>query len=112
MDVLLVHRPDGHGGKTCIFDPAVELGSCADYPYGYVLPKAPLNEQSGYNPGENLLKYKVTGGPSGIQLQPSHPHDEQDFLMATTWPGFVKPCLFLNHLINYLVIYLFTHLFI
>jgi len=44
-------RLDGQGGKGCIFDPAVELGSCADYPYGYVLPKASLDGQSGYNPG-------------------------------------------------------------
>jgi len=44
-------RPDGQDGKTCIFDPEVELGSCADYPYGYVLPKASLGAQSGYNPG-------------------------------------------------------------
>ena len=61
MDWAHVHRPDGHGGKTCIFDPAVELGSCADYPYGYVLPKAPLDAQSGYNPGAKLLK--VTNRP-------------------------------------------------
>jgi len=44
-------RPDGQDGKSCIFDPTVELGTCADYPYGYVLPKASLDGQSGYNPG-------------------------------------------------------------
>ena len=50
---MLISRLDGQGGKGCIFDPAVELGSCGDYPYGYVLPKASLDGQSGYNPGAN-----------------------------------------------------------
>ena len=54
MDWMLVGRPDGQDGKSCIFDPTVELGTCADYPYGYVLPKASLDGQSGYNPGAEL----------------------------------------------------------
>ena len=54
---MVVHRPDGQDGKTCIFDPEVELGSCADYPYGYVLPKASLDSQSGQSPGGKLFKY-------------------------------------------------------
>jgi len=38
------------GARGCIFDTA-ELGSCENMPYGYIVPKAPLGAQSGYNPG-------------------------------------------------------------
>ena len=38
------------GAQGCIFDTA-ELGSCENEPYGYIVPKAPLGAQSGYNPG-------------------------------------------------------------
>jgi len=43
-------RPEGHGGKSCIFDPAVELGTCGKSPYGYTIPKASLGGQSGSSP--------------------------------------------------------------
>jgi len=53
----LVNCPDNKrpmpmpaGAHGCIFDTA-ELGSCENEPYGYIVPKAPLGAQSGYNPG-------------------------------------------------------------
>ena len=42
--VMILHpRPEGHGGKSCIFDPAVELGTCGKSPYGYTIPKVITN---------------------------------------------------------------------
>ena len=65
------------GARGCIFDTA-ELGSCENEPYGYIVPKAPLGAQSGYNPGL--------------------PHSDLDYVQYLPWksPGFVKPCLFLK----------------
>ena len=75
------------GAQGCIFDTA-ELGSCENEPYGYIVPKAPLGAQSGYNPGlpHSDFDYVQYLPISRIRKAVSLPEAEQDLWVGAN-PG-------------------------